>query len=514
MKKFLKYKKSSVLLLAGLLAFSSCENALDVDPRQSIDMATALSSRETVNAAIASAYSRLKSARAYGRDMVALPEALADNGQATNRSGRLLNESNNVPGAHFASWQNYYYTINEVNLALDAIPSLNLVPAVSEQERNLWEGRLQFLRAISYFDLVRSYAYIPGAVVPSQAKGGVPLVLTGVKELADAVNRLPERAPIADVYAQIYADLKAAETKLGNAGTAGTSGTAWGTRVAAQALLARVALYNKDYATAKEYADKVIASHGSKLLTPTNYVAGWRSAVNPESLFEVTYSINAENIGVNESLQTTFTSLVTPGVRTQTGGFGDLVPTSGLLTALGITVTGNGTNSAAITARNSDVRNLLFELGTSGRGAPFVETTKYIGKNGFINLDNAPVLRIAEMYLIRAEVQATAGASTFNEVEALKDLVRIKTNRYSDYVGSAIATADAALTGSALYEEIIRQRRIEFAFEGHRFFDMKRLGRDIVKSPSNLLFTDFRILPSIPVRELDGNPNLVNNVGY
>jgi starch-binding outer membrane protein, SusD/RagB family len=318
------------------------------------------------------------------------------------------------------------------------------------------------------------------------------------------------------VYAQVYADLKAVEAKLGDAGSAGVSNTgiAWGTRVAAQALLARVALYNKDYATAKEYADKVIASHGNRLLSAGNYVAGWRSAVNPESLFEVTYTINAENTGVNESLQTTFTTLVNPGVRTQTGGFGDLVPTNSLLNALGITVTGNGTNTAAITARNNDVRNLLFELGTTGRGVPFVETTKYIGKNGSINLDNAPVLRIAEMYLIRAEVQATAGAPTFDEAGALADLTKLKANRYTDYATTEMAATDLLLTGTALYEEILRQRRIEFAYEGHRFFDLKRLGRDIMKAPSEVLFTDFRILPPLPIRELDGNPNLVNNVGY
>ncbi len=514
MKKFLKYKKTSVVLLAGLLAFSSCDNALDVDPKQSIDISTALSSRENLNAAIVSSYSRLKSLRSYGRDMIAFPEALADNGQATNKSGRLLNESRNQPGSHFTHWSNYYFIINEANLALEAIPQLNLIPAVSTTEKNLWEGRLQFIRALSYFDLVRSYAYIPGAVVASQNKGGVPLVLTGVKDLESAVDRLPGRAPIADVYAQIYADLKAAETKLGDAGSAGTSGTAWGTRVAAQALLARVALYNKDYATAKEYADKVIASHGNRLLTTSNYVNGWRTGVNPESLFEVTYTINAENTGVNESLQTSFTTLVIAGNRSQTGGFGDLVPTNGLLSALGMTVTGNGTNAAAITGRNNDVRNLLFELGTTGRGVPFVETTKFLGKNGSINLDNVPVMRIAEMFLIRAEVQATAGASTFNPAGAISDLVRIKSSRYTDYTGSTMAATDAALTGTALFEEIIRQRRIEFAFEGHRFFDMKRLGRDIVKSPTDLLFTDFRVLPSLPVRELDGNKNLENNVGY
>lgn len=508
----IKYRLSSIALLAAALTFSSCEDMLDVTPKQSIDIETALNSRENVNAAITGVYARLKSARVYGRDMIGLPEALSDNGRFTNKSGRFANEARNIPGAHFSNWQNYYYAINDINLALEAIPKLNVIPAVTAEEKAAWEGQLEFLRALSYFDLVRNYAYIPGAVVPEQDKGGVPLVLQGVKSLEDAVLRQPARASAAKVYEQIYKDLKAAEEKLGNLGAA----PATANKQAAQALLSRVALYNKDYATSKEYADKVIATHGGRLLSANNYVGGWRNRVNPESLFEVAFTINAENIGVNESLQTSFTTLVIAGNRSQTGGFGDLVPTNTLLADLGITVSGNGSNTAAITGRNSDVRNLLYELGTLGRGAAFVETTKYLGKNGSINLDNVPVLRISEMFLNRAEAMATPGSAVFDESAARADLIKIKENRYSDYAGSTRAAADLLLTGTNLLNEIIRQRRIEFAFEGHRFYDLKRLGSDLNKGPhyTSVPFTDYRILPSLPTREVDGNPNLVNNTGY
>ena len=73
-----------------------------------------------------------------------------------------------------------------------------------------------------------------------------------------------------------------------------------------------------------------------------------------------------------------------------------------------------------------------------------------------------------------------------------------------------------AMTQAQLLEEILRQRRIEFAFEGHRFFDQKRLSRDLVKGPhyNNVAFTDVRILPAIPQGEIDGNPNLKQNFGY
>jgi hypothetical protein len=174
----------------------------------------------------------------------------------------------------------------------------------------------------------------------------------------------------------------------------------------------------------------------------------------------------------------------------------------------GNTSTANfGLATTAIATRSADVRNQLYEVGTAGRGPRKVETTKYLGKNGATNLDNVPVIRIAEVYLNRAEALATPGSSVLNQVAALADLNRILVARGLPIV---------ALTGSALYEEILRQRRIELAFEGHRFFDLKRLGRNLVKGPhyNDVAFTDFRILAPIPQREADANPNIRQNFGY
>ena len=512
MKKYNLNKLGTSIFLIGVLIFTSCEKAIQVDPRQSIDIETALNTSENVNAAITGVYSRLKSLRSYGRDVSLFGDALADNGRFTNKSGRFANEARNLPNAHYNNWGTYYIGINEINLTLEAIPKLETIPAVTQAQKDVWEGQLKFLRALFYFDLAREYAYIPGAIVPSLDKGGIPILTKGVRTIEDAVLVLPSRAPINDAYTLIIADLRESETKLGNLGTS----PALATKQAAQALLARVGLYIKDYPLAKTYSDLVIASQGSKLMNSGAYLSGWRSRTNPESIFEVVYTINAENPGVNESLQTSLTTLIAVGNRAQTGGFGDLVPTNTLLADLGISVTGNGTGAAAITARSTDVRNQLYELGTTGRGAPFVECTKYIGKNGFVNLDNAIVLRVSEMYFIRAEIQATVGSPVFNEVAARADLVTIKRNRYSDYTGSAQSLADQSLAGTTLFNEIFRQKRIEYAFEGHRFFDFKRLGRDISKAPhyADLVFSNFLFLPPLPQAELDGNKNLVQNSGY
>ena len=510
-----KFLISGVAALASLIVLAGCSKQLETSPRQAIDANGALGSRDAINASITSIYASLKGTGIYGRDLIALPEALADNGFATNKSGRLLPEAQNVLNAHFttAVWSTGYAAINQINNTIDAISA----GSFAASDVNAWLGQLYFLRGLYYFDLARVYAYIPGAVVVLQDRGCIPLILKGIGTSADALAFKPSRAAADAVYAQVITDLAAANTRLSFPGL----GVGLANKAAAQGMLSRVNLYIKNYTDAKRWADSVITLAGSKLTGTSSYVANWRSATHGETLFQVVYATNGENIGVNTSLQTSFTTLSSLGNQAVTGGFGDLVPTISLLNELGITLTGGNTTSVfalnhTIAGRSSDVRNLLYEPGTSGRGPIKTECTKYFGKNGFINLDNVVVLRIAEAYLNRAEAQATTGSPVFNVANALADLKMIKNNRYVGYTGSSIETTDNSMAPDALYEEILRQRRIEFAFEGHRFFDLKRLGRDLVKGPhyNNVAFTDQRILPAIPQGDVDGNPNLKQNFGY
>jgi len=515
----IKYiKKCGLLLGIAALLITSCKKQLEVSPRQSIDANGALSSRDAVEAAITSVYVRLKNARAYGRDLVTHPEALADNGFATNKSGRLLPEANNNQGAHFTGtiWTNGYAAINQANLILEALPTLDLTPAVTQAERDRWEGQLYFLRGLYMFDMVKVYSYIPGAVVAAQDRGGVPIVLKAISSVDSALAFRPSRNPIDDVYTQAVADLTLANSKL-----LASASVSLANKGAAQGLLARINLYRKNYAEAKRWSDSTIALASAKMSSAAEYVSQWRGDTHKETLFQVRFASNAENIGVNESNQTSFTTLTAPGNTATTGGFGDLVPTISLLNDLGITLAGGNILSVyalnhVVASRSTDVRNLLFEPGTTGRGPAKVESTKFLGKSGFINLDNVPVLRISELYLTRAEALATPGSAVLNEAAAITDLKFIKSRRYTDYAGSAQETADGLLTGQALVDEIIRQRRIEFAYEGQRFFDLKRLGRDLLKGPhyNNVAFTDTRILPPIPQADVDGNTNLKQNAGY
>ena len=471
------------VVLASMLATASCNSTLDVRPRLSIDSATALSTAEGIDAAVNGVYDRFQSTNLYGRDLIAIPEALSDNGRATNKSGRLFPEFQNQPNAHFVSWGTAYFAINQINLILEALPIIT-----DQVLRDRYDGECRFLRALLYFDLARAYAYDLGAVVAEYDRGGVPIVTTGV--LNPSQITFPARSSVADLYTLVYGDLTVAVAKLTNA-----RGQFYANKSAAQALFSRVALYNRDWAGVVRNATDALAAGGvARFLDNGSYIGGWRANRHPESFFEIIYAI-PENIGVNTSLQTTYSTLVELGNRTRTGGFGDLVPSVSLLADL------NAERNAA--GESLDIRRQLYELGTAGRGTAEIECTKFLGKNGAVNLDNVPVIRASEMYLNRAEANYNLG----RETDALADLNLIR--RRAGLVDRA------TLTGIPLLTEILRQRRIELAFEGSRWFDLKRRGVDIIKVPAtNLPFTDFRILAPIPQREITNNPNLRQNFGY
>jgi starch-binding outer membrane protein, SusD/RagB family len=473
----LKYIKLSLaaLSLGTMLFATSCRELLEVDPRQSIDANTALTTVPALNAAVISVYDRLQSVGMYGRDLIAMPEALADNGRATNNSGRLVAQFQNQINAHMSNWQIGYFAINQCNLILEAAPN---VAGITEAQRNKAEGEIHFLRALLYFDLMRVYAYDPTAIVEASNRGGVPLVLKGVLEVAQTTN--PARASINEVYDQIYADLNAALEKLPATGGA----PHFASRAAAQALFSRVSLYRGDYAKTVEMATAGITTATAKLASGANYVAGWRTSVNPESIFELIYLV-PENIGVNESLHTTYSTLRDLN-STVTAGWGDVVPTADFLAQF----------------EPGDIIRALYQEGTNGRGTRNVETTKFLGKNGAVNLDNVPLIRASELHLNRAEANARLG----NLVPALTELNQLRAR--------AGLPASVAVTQDEIIAAIARERRIELAFEGHRWFDLKRTGRDIVKLPLTVPHTDRRILAPLPIREVDSNPNLVQNPGY
>ncbi|WP_304518151.1 RagB/SusD family nutrient uptake outer membrane protein [Cecembia rubra] len=468
-------KKNRLIYFAiGLiLTISSCAEWLNVEPRQSIDSATALSSQEAITAATNGIYARFRAVALYGRDFLAVPELLADNAFNTGAGNRLVGQFNNQPGAHMANWGTAYFTINQINLVLKALGEVELPVAF----RNRIRGEVLFLRALLYHDLVRVYAYDPTADIADFNLGGVPILETGSLSVADVVY--PARATVQEVYNFIYSDLEESYSLLQNLGN--QRRPHFVTAGAVAALFSRVALYRGDYQRAIAQAELAFGSGGATF--PNNPVNGWRSPIHPESFFEIVFT-TPDNIGANESLRATYMTRVFLN-DPNPASHGNVVFSESLLAAF----------------PNNDLRRQLQQRGLAVN-SQLTETNKFASKNGVANLDNVPVIRYSEVITNKAEAHYHLGQFD----AALTEINKLRVRAGLD--------ALVGITGIQVLNEILLEKRREFAFEGHRFFDLKRLRRDIVKMNGVIEHTDFRILGNIPNREIDVNPNLVQNRGY
>lgn len=473
MNRLITYRPIVIIVFLTLI-LSGCKELIELDPKQSIPSEAALETIEDIEAGAFGAYAVLRKVSLYGRDLVAASEALADNTFHTNL-GSLRDVYNNNPGAHLDAWKDAYEGINRANLVMAAIEEID-APA---KWKDSWFGQMQFIRALLYFNLSTIYGYDPTAIISDNNRGSVPIVEQGVINIDDLV--LIPRAPITDMYDFLYQELDSAFEKLERGDV--TTAPHRVTSAAVLALYSRVALFNGDYSKVVEMANKALEQNIGIFQSGDAYLGAWRSETHPESIFEVKFNIN-ENVGANNSLRATYTTRAFLD-DTKPSTHGALAVSDELLDLY----------------EDGDVRRGLIIKGL-GNNINRNEMTKFISRGGVKDLDNVPVFRISELFLNRAE----AYYHLRREDLALEDVNKIR-------VRAGIGNTTAS--GSSLYEEILLQRRLEFAFEGHRWFDLKRLGRNIVKNGRTLPFADYRVLARVPYREINAYEGILRqNVGY
>ncbi|TAE31791.1 MAG: RagB/SusD family nutrient uptake outer membrane protein [Cytophagales bacterium] len=466
-------KSYKVLLTSALLlaATSSCSDLLVTEPKQSVEAAVALRDITGIRSLLISVYDRLQPAAYYGQRMMIAPEILADNVRLTSQnSNRYFNERVNAPGAHMQQLWDNYLGINEANFVLSVIDASN----TSDAEKAQIKGEASFLRGLLYFDMARVFAYEPKKI---QNNFNLGLVLRTTP--TDNIEKVTfqERSTVEQTYAQIESDLKNAITFLPASATASRQRA---TKAAAQGLLSRLYLYWEKYPESIQAATDALASTSARLVTGAQYAAAFTQSPNPESVFELNYVQATESLLANESMHSLTTNLTT-------GGWADVVPTTELFNLY----------------EAADVRKAVFYAATkSGEAVNF--SRKYTAARGAFT-DNIPVMRYSELLLIRAEAYAATG----DNAKALADLNALRTR--------AGATPIAAtVTGQALIDAILTERRLELVLEGHRFFDLKRRGLTITKAGLSAVVpaNDFRILAALPNAQVQLNPKLKQNPGY
>lgn len=438
--------KKLFLLIILISAASACD-VLDVKPQSSILASEAFKDKKGIEKGILGAYSSFQNLSYYGRTFLIFSDLAADNldhpTDATALEYRQVDNNAILPenGSIDGIWTSLYDGINVANNVIVKVPAM---ADMTDVEKNKALGELYFIRALNHFNLLNYFGDVPLKITPT----------VGTGELN--IPRTEKNA----VYQQIIQDLSFAEEHLPSGGAKVRA-----SKYAAAALLARVYLYKSDYALAISKATAVIEDGGYTL---TDYADVFTDG-SAESIFEIDFT----DLNRNRIAEYNFPKSL--------NGRREVAPSPGLLAAY-------ETDDARYTATIAFDGALAYPV-------------KY--DDLAIGADNVIVLRLAEMYLIRAEAEAMLEG----DITAIQDDINTIRTR------AALDDTDADAYGSLL-TAIEQERRIEFAFEGHRWLDLVRTGRaeEVLVNVNNINQTRF----PIPLEEIqtNTNPGMQQNDGY
>jgi hypothetical protein len=450
----------------------SC-NVLDQEPQTEISDQTAFTNEKSADAAISGLYHQLQNAFYYGRNFQIIADVSSDISQSVGTWDfyRELDtyqlDASNLEITNF--YTAAYRAVNQANNLIAELPNIDIPQAKKD---NLL-GQSYFVRALAFFDLNRVFGGVPGVY----GELSVVLPLTPSRALNDEL--FPSRPSLMQGYSQVESDLLAALNLLPEVQANNTGTRARAVKGTARALLSRYYLYMKNYPEVIRMSTDVI--NDSKYKLNDDYLSIFSSDFNSESIFELEY------IAADQSAMRFW---YFPGAQ---GGRGELAVHESFI--------------KEIQSDPNDVRGSMFGFDAI-QGVYYPTKYKKAG-----NIDNAHILRISEMYLNRAE--AYAQSPTTLQL-AVNDLNAIKQR-------AGAASYRSALTSQAILLELEKERKFEFSFEGHGFFDLVRTGRALSvlnsvnrknsSAPVSLDQAWKQILP-IPRDELLSNPNMVQNPNY
>ncbi|MBC8988201.1 RagB/SusD family nutrient uptake outer membrane protein [Pedobacter sp. N36a] len=392
-------------------------------------------------------------------------------------------------------WYISYKIITGVNTVIDAVEK----SGKNDESTNQLLGECYFLRAFCHFNLVRLFGK-PYTVDPNS-----PGIILRTN-LSDPSKKA--RSTVKEVYDSVLADAEKAAGLMTR-----SRGVQYASQEAAWSLLARVNLYKEDNGKAIEYADKVINSGKFTLATKDTYPKLFANATSAsETIFCVAFTV-VDDYGK-------FGSIASMIYSDGNSGWGEEYASSSL--------------RAAMSAHPEDVRwsYIVPSKDDAGvvqkkNGIEMYYISKFSFQDNLPNLSSPIMFRIAEMYLIRAEANAKAGANA----AALDDVDMIRKNRGLE----ASLYNKVVPVGSTALDVVLAEKRIEMAFEGHRSYDVFRNKRtlnkaywgyhltglketdvDLSRTPTgypnlSVPYTSPRIIYYLPVDEVLSNPLATQN---
>ncbi len=467
----------------SLLGLTACDQTINRDPAQSIPPDQVFVNEEGAETAINGAYDALQLGGSFGGTAF----QFADIGADVVQFGGSFVEFRRVNTYNFTStngfitdiWVDNYELINRANLVIDN--TTTDVENVNQADVDRLVGQAKVLRAAAYWQLVRWFGprYVPGGSNDSPA---AVLRTSAVTEAQQASEK--PRASVSEIYSQIVSDLQDATSRLGvntNPKRAGVN--------AARALLAEVRLYQGNFDDAASLANTVISGPYSLTDDPL-------TPYQNEQASELILSVSFSTIdGVPNAGNEGFHTFYQPQSR---GGRGDAGPFPAFLE--------DGADGDLRTGVDNEVLadSLFYRDAASGS----VFTNKFTNSQF---ADDFTWLRLAKTKLTRAEalIRPLGSATSADRSDARAIVNEIRTR-------AGLSTVSSSLSGQALLDEIIRQRRLELAFEGDRRHTLRRLERPI-NSPalsSPIMPGDTRLVLPLTTTILERNTELSQNPGY
>lgn len=484
----------------GLATLTGCEDFLDREPLDTIVEDNFYRTADDMERAAYAAYTPLQDLDWTGQGW-RVTEVPSDNSQAggTDPDFTPIDEfsiSADNPAVN-DFWQIRYRAVALANILIDKAPLSEVDPAA--QAAYVAEGK--FLRAYAYFDLVRIF-------------GDLPLVTRAPAFGQDL--ELP-RSPVSEVYALIVDDLTEAAEALPVARSGGTVGRA--TRGAALSVLAKAHLTQGDYREARDVAQAVV-DLGVYSLMP-DYADNWRlgtSDNNAESVFQAQHT-GCGPFGTGNAHQAFFAPWG-EGITKDRDGWGSQIPTSPAVNNAGTTIA-DAFEPGDLRRRETIMSPGEFypEINPADGGYQYPERgasrslyniKKYVVGSAsnvcFMSTpQNAHLIRYADVLLTLAEaaVQLDGGVSANADAVAAFNAVRTRAGL------EPVTSLDR--------EGVFRERRVELAFEGKRWFDILRLPQDeaiaLMRLHGKAIDADDLLFP-IPSSELKINTALTQNPGY
>jgi hypothetical protein len=462
--------KKSILLasLLALGAFSGCKSFLQEEPYDFIAATNFYQTEADAIAGLNGVFNALLPQTYYGRtgwQITELPGELIRVGSSTDERAQLSRFTYTATNTEINSWWvNSYRMINRANDVIEKVPAITMDAA----RKNNIVGNARFLRAQGYFDLARCF---------------------GVKSPNDDLR--PTRTPLADVYKQIIDDLTFAEQNCFPENQIAATEKGRVSSGAAAAVLAKVYLTRAaspaaqpgDSQAGLDACNRVIASGLYRLLPTYGDVFDPDKENGAEHIFSIQFDLppNTGSIIVRQFL---------PAAA---GGLGTF------------TVEDNLVASYALT----DVRrawNISNVVGTTTQARYYFN--KFRDPQRIINdaRTNYLITRYADVLLLRAEALNNLNASDANKYVSL--------NQVRQRAG--LAPLSGPTTKDAFVDLLVQERAWELVQEGHRWFDLVRLGRLKQRELAvfNRVIDDKYLLFPIPQPELLLNPNLTQNPGY